>query len=124
MDYRVEEIAAAAGIRVDTLRFYQGRGLIPPPRRVGRVAIYGETHLERLRRIRSLQRQGFTLAQIRQVFEPTAQRGADEALLAALVKESVGERTLTRAELATKLKISEAALYKKLRMYALGRLSE
>ena len=47
----VHTIAAAAGIRVDTLRFYQGRGLVPAPTRVGRVAIYGEQHLERLRRI-------------------------------------------------------------------------
>jgi DNA-binding transcriptional MerR regulator len=110
MDYRVEEIAAAAGVRVDTLRFYQGRGLIPAPTRVGRVAIYGEKHLERLRRIRSLQRQGFTLAQIRQVLERPPQRGADEALLAALVKESVGERTLTRAELAAEAGVPEALI--------------
>ena len=54
MDYRVEELAGAAGLPVDTIRFYQARGLLPSPRRVGRTAIYDETHLERLRRIRSL----------------------------------------------------------------------
>ena len=55
---------AAAGVGVDTVRFYQGRSLLPPPRREGRVALYGDEHLERLRRIRALQSQGFTLAQI------------------------------------------------------------
>ena len=39
MDYRVEALAAAAGISVDTLRFYQARGLLPSPRRVGRVVL-------------------------------------------------------------------------------------
>ena len=32
MDYRVEEIAARTGLRVDTIRFYQFRGLLPRPR--------------------------------------------------------------------------------------------
>ena len=40
MEYRVEELAASAGVRVDTVRFYQGRGLLPAPRREGRVAFY------------------------------------------------------------------------------------
>ena len=67
MEYRVEELAAAGGIRVDTLRFYQSRGLLPPPLRRGRTAIYDDTHLETLRRIRGLQRDGFSLAQIRRL---------------------------------------------------------
>ena len=49
MEFRVEALASAAGVRVDTVRFYQTKGLIPKPMRRGRVAIYGETHLERLR---------------------------------------------------------------------------
>ena len=52
MEYRVEELARAAGVPVDTLRFYQARGLLPAPRRRGRVAVYDEDHGARLRRIR------------------------------------------------------------------------
>ena len=48
MDYRVEELAAETTLPVDTIRYYQNQGLLPPPRRVGRNAIYGEGHLERL----------------------------------------------------------------------------
>ncbi|MBW2495552.1 MAG: MerR family DNA-binding transcriptional regulator [Deltaproteobacteria bacterium] len=33
MEYRVEQLAAAAQLPVDTLRFYQARGLLPAPRR-------------------------------------------------------------------------------------------
>ena len=41
---------------VDTIRFYQKRRLLPPPDREGRVAWYGPEHVERLARIRELQR--------------------------------------------------------------------
>ncbi|MGH0030892.1 MAG: MerR family transcriptional regulator [Myxococcota bacterium] len=100
MEYRVEELARLSGVGVDTLRFYQGRGLLPAPRREGRVAWYDDRHLDRLRRIRSLQEQGFTLAQIRRVIEDDDGAYGAEPLLAALVQEGVGERTLSAAELA------------------------
>jgi DNA-binding transcriptional MerR regulator len=110
VEYRVEELAAAAGVGVDTLRFYQGRGLLPPPRREGRIAYYGDAHLERLRRIRDLQRQGFSLAQIRRVVSRPEARAEPEPLLAALVEERVGERSLTRAELAAESGVPEALI--------------
>ena len=112
MEYRVEELAAASGVRVDTVRFYQGKGLLPAPRRQGRVALYGEAHLEQLRRVRQLLREGFTLAQIGRLFESERGDGSGpgEALLAALVAESVGERTLSRAELAAESQVPEAVL--------------
>ena len=106
MEYRVEEIAGAARVRVDTLRFYQARGLLPAPRKRGRVAIYDDEHLERLRRIRQLQREGFSLAQIQRLLSDS--EDASSGLLAALSLESVGERTLTRAELAAEAGVPEA----------------
>ena len=83
MEYRVEQLAAGAGLSVDTVRFYQGRGLLHPPRRVGRVAWYDDDHLTRLVRIRDLQRRGFTLATIVRVLEGELDE-ADEALVDAL----------------------------------------
>lgn len=109
MEYRVEELAVAAGIRVDTLRFYQGRGLVPPPRREGRLALYGDEHLEALRHIRDLKRQGFTLAQVRRVVTGEPKRGAP-GLLEALVEEGVGPRTLSRAELASEAGVPEVLI--------------
>ena len=104
MDYRVEELARAGGVSIDTVRFYQARGLLSAPRREGRIAVYGDAHLERLRRIRELLDEGLTLALIGRVFareaEAQAANGHDENLLDALVSEHVGARTLTRAELA------------------------
>jgi DNA-binding transcriptional MerR regulator len=128
MDYRVAELAEAAGVGIDTVRFYQSRGLIPPPERRGRYAIYTADHLERIRRIRSLLDSGFSLAQIRQLVTDQAgeppvaggtradaragqRRGAaadrDRSLLEALAAESVGDGTVSRAELAAESGVPE-----------------
>lgn len=60
-EYRMEELAEEAGITVRTLRFYRERGLIPPPRREGRIAWYDDHHLARLRTITGLLERGHTL---------------------------------------------------------------
>lgn len=107
MEYRVEELAAASGVGVDTIRFYQGRGLLDPPERRGRIALYGESHARRLRRIRELQAQGFPLELIRRALaegEPDER----EPLLAALVDAGVGSRTLTLEELAAETRVPAA----------------
>lgn len=114
MEYRVEEVAELVGVRVDTIRFYQGKGLIPMPSRRGRVAIYDESHLRALRRVRDLLEDGFSLAQIARLEErgdsaaPSPERSGE--LLQALVEETLGDRTLTRAELASEAGVPEALI--------------
>lgn len=83
MDYRVEQLAARTGVSVDTVRFYQSRGLLPAPRRQGRVALYDDDHVQRIERIRHLQARGFSLATIRRLLSGELD-AADEALVAAL----------------------------------------
>lgn len=60
-EYRMDELAAKAGITVRTLRFYRERGLIAPPRREGRIAWYDDHHLAKLRTIAALLERGHTL---------------------------------------------------------------
>jgi DNA-binding transcriptional MerR regulator len=62
--YRIDDLARAADTTVRNVRAYQDRGLLPPPRREGRVAIYDDGHLARLRLIGNLLERGFTLANI------------------------------------------------------------
>ncbi|MBO8195882.1 MerR family transcriptional regulator [Streptomyces oryzae] len=57
-------MAEAAGITARTLRFYRERKLLPPPRREGRIAWYGEHHLARLHSITALLARGHTLGGI------------------------------------------------------------
>src|SRR5947209_17461704 len=83
MGYGIDQLAGAAGVAVDTIRFYQGKGLLDAPRRDGRVTWYGDAHVERLKRIRELQQQGFTLTAI-QRFLSGELEASDEPLGAAL----------------------------------------
>jgi DNA-binding transcriptional MerR regulator len=98
MEYRIEQLARTAGVAVDTIRFYQGKGLLDAPRRDGRVTWYGDGHLERLRRIRELQQRGFTLTVI-QRFLAGELEPSDESLVAAVTRPT-SPQTLTLAELA------------------------
>jgi DNA-binding transcriptional MerR regulator len=87
--YRVEQLAAACEVSVDTVRFYQARGLLEPPAREGRVAWYGPEHIERIREVRGLQRKGLTLAAIKRVVEGGL--GKPDADLAAAVAAARGD---------------------------------
>jgi DNA-binding transcriptional MerR regulator len=98
VEYRIEQLAQQAGVPVDTIRFYQGRGLLEPPRREGRITWYGEEHLARLRRVRGLQQRGFTLNVIRRFLEGEL-AGSDEALVEAVTHPSA-PGTLALDELA------------------------
>ncbi len=58
-------LARAAGVNVETIRFYQRKGLLPAPYRPrGSIRRYGESDLARLRFIRSAQRLGFSLSEV------------------------------------------------------------
>jgi MerR family mercuric resistance operon transcriptional regulator len=58
-------LAKAAGVGVETVRYYQRRGLLPEPARPpGEVRRYGEAELKRLKFIRHAQASGFTLNEI------------------------------------------------------------
>ena len=62
--FTLVELAEVSGVPARTIRFYIARGLLAPPLVGGRAACYNEEHLKELHRIKTLQRQGRTLAQI------------------------------------------------------------
>ncbi|MGA4841388.1 MerR family transcriptional regulator [Streptomyces sp. G45] len=99
-EYRMEELAKEAGITVRTVRFYRERGLIPPPRREGRIAWYDDHHLARLRTIAALLERGHTLQGIAELAE-AFENGRDVAELLGI--DGPSEETpvrLTPQELA------------------------
>ncbi|MEA2501066.1 MAG: hypothetical protein QOD01_1177 [Actinomycetota bacterium] len=122
MRYRVDELAAHCGVSVDTVRFYQAKGLMPPGQREGRVSWYSEEHRQRLARIRDLKEKGFSLATIRRLLAGELD-AADEALASALARtlpgalpgdndggEEVPEELLTLEEFAERTGIPEALI--------------
>lgn len=60
--FTIGPLATAAGVHVETVRYYQRRGLLPEPSRpLGGVRRYGDSDLTRLQFIRRAQAMGFSL---------------------------------------------------------------
>jgi DNA-binding transcriptional MerR regulator len=99
---------------VDTVRFYQSKGLLPQPDREGRVAWYSDEHVERLDRIKGLKDKGFTLSSISRLLSGDLDQ-ADEALVEAVtvnagVAGSDDAESFTLNELAARTGVSPALL--------------
>lgn len=61
----IGRLAKAAGVGVETVRYYQRRGLLPQPTRpLGGFRYYSAEALEQLRSVKRAQRAGFSLAEI------------------------------------------------------------
>jgi len=93
--YTIARLAAAAGVHVETIRYYQRLKLAPePPRPVGGIRRYGEADADRLRFIKRAQAMGFTLEEIRSLISLQARRSC----------------RATRDLAATKLRIVDARI--------------
>jgi DNA-binding transcriptional MerR regulator len=66
-EYRIDDLARLAGTTTRNVRVYRDRGLLPPPLRVGRIALYNDTHLTRLRLITSMLNRGYNIAHVREM---------------------------------------------------------
>ena len=86
----IGKLAAAADVGVETVRYYQRRGLLAQPERAdpyGGVRRYAEDDVQRLRFIRAAQGAGFTLEQIGALLELDAID--DRATARALAAEQI-----------------------------------
>jgi len=101
----IGQLAAAAGVNVETVRYYQRRELLPvPDRQGGRIGRYATSALTRLRFIKRAQSLGFTLEDVQGLLS------LDDGSSCAAARE-IGEHKLTdvRARLQA-LRQLEAAL--------------
>lgn len=83
-------LAKAAGVNVETVRYYQRRGLLPEPERpMGGFRYYGAEALERLLNVKRAQQAGFTLAEIATLLrlDPVRDRHAAHKLAVRKVSE-------------------------------------
>ena len=72
-EYRIAELADATDTTVRNIRVYQDRGILPSPRREGKIAFYSDDHLIRLRLVNRLLERGYTLGAIRDLVDAWAQ---------------------------------------------------
>jgi MerR family mercuric resistance operon transcriptional regulator len=103
--WTIAGLAAEGGVGVETVRFYQRKGLLMTPTRDGGIRRYGEQDVRRLKFIRQAQAAGFSLDEIGELIALDAgedRRRARELALAriASLKEKIAELEGARAALA------------------------
>lgn len=96
--FTIARLAAVAGVGVETVRFYQRKGLLPVPAGSGAAREYGETDIQRLRFIRNAQRAGFALKEIAELLALDA--GDDRARVRELTRARLAAIDAEMAELA------------------------
>jgi DNA-binding transcriptional MerR regulator len=79
--YRLDELARRADVASTTVRLYQTKGLLAPPRLEGRTGWYDDSHLSRLRLIARLQHEGYSLAGIANLLEQWEQGRSLDAVI-------------------------------------------
>lgn len=110
MSMTIGRLAQAGGVGVETVRYYQRRGLLPTPMRTGGPAFaggvrrYGEGEVRQLRFIKAAQTAGFTLEEIGELLALDA--GHDRAAALRLAEgriaaldERIAELQAARASL-------------------------
>ena len=97
MEMSIGTLARVGGVGVETVRFYQRRGLLEVPPRDGGIRRYSGDDLRRLRFIRNAQQAGFTLEEIRELIALDA--GHDHARVRALAKARIDALDRRIAEL-------------------------
>ena len=75
----IGKLAAAGGVGVETIRFYQRRGLLDMPQRADGIRRYGSDDVRRLRFIRHAQAAGFTLEEIKELLDLDASEDRSRA---------------------------------------------
>jgi nitronate monooxygenase len=90
--YRIDALAQLAGTTVRNIRAYQDRGLLPPPRRIGRVGLYSSAHRSRLELVGRLLARGYSLANIAELLAAWEQ-GRDLADLLGAEATPMAPRT-------------------------------
>lgn len=93
----IGKFAAAGNVGVETVRFYQRKGLLATPKRLDGIRRYGPADVSRLRFIRQAQAAGFTLEEIRQLL--ALDSGEDRAAVRVLASKRLAELEARMAEL-------------------------
>lgn len=99
----VGELARRTGVTVRNIRAHQSRGLLHPPRVVGRTGYYDEEHVDRLRLILELQSEGFNLEAIRRIIDSAGESSGELLGFTRDVRapyETEQPEILTEAEIA------------------------
>lgn len=126
-EFRIDELARLAGTTSRNVRVYRDRGLLPPPRRVGRIALFNDTHLTRLRLITSMLDRGYTIAHVKEMlgaWEQGKDLGDILGLESAIAGTWTTEQPQTLPRIEVERLIGDPQALKRLMGLGIVRLSE
>jgi MerR family mercuric resistance operon transcriptional regulator len=103
-DLTIAGLAKAGGVGVETIRYYQRRGLLSEPPKAGAVRRYGPEDVKRLQFIRRAQAAGFTLDEIAELL------ALDKSGDRARVRDLASGRLAALTERIAELESARAAL--------------
>lgn len=90
---KIGTLAKEAGVAIDTLRYYERRGLLPEPdRSASGYRLYTPSDLERVRFVRRAQALGFTLAETESLLGLIANDAAQAASVLAMTRAKIDEQ--------------------------------
>lgn len=116
-EYRIDDLARLAGTTTRNIRVYRDRGLLHPPLRVGRLALFNDTHLTRLRLISSMLDRGYNIAHVREMltaWEQGKDLGDVLGLETAIAGTWAAEKPTTMAVADAKRLIDDAQAFDRL----------
>ncbi len=97
---QIGQLARRAGVPIDTVRYYERNGILPPPERQSSgYRRYGDDDVSRLRFVRRAKGLGFTLGEIRELLALSSRRDDDMAGLKATASEKLADVEQKLAEL-------------------------
>jgi MerR family transcriptional regulator, mercuric resistance operon regulatory protein len=96
----IGKFAAAGGVGVETIRYYQRRGLLETPTRDREIRRYGSEDLRRLRFIKQAQAAGFTLEEIKELVDLDASEDRSRARELAKARVSALDQKIAELEKA------------------------
>jgi DNA-binding transcriptional MerR regulator len=104
-EYRIDDLARLAGTTTRNIRVYRDRGLLHPPLRVGRIALFNDTHLTRLRLITSMLDRGYNIAHVHEMLSAWEQGkdlgdvlGLENAIAGTWAAEKPEQLTVAEAQ--------------------------
>ena len=92
MSMKIGEVADRGGVNLQTIRYYEREGLLPPPPRLpSGYRVYSEPTVRRLRFIKRAQELGFTLAEIRELLSLRIDHDRDRSEVRAIAEAKVAD---------------------------------
>ncbi|GAA0375288.1 Cu(I)-responsive transcriptional regulator [Bowmanella denitrificans] len=98
----IGKVASLTGLTIKAIRLYEAKGLITPPKRLGKYRVYEQSHIDALHLIREARLLGISLARLQPVMRVN-DKGLDWPQVHRFLQE-------VRQELETEIKQTQARI--------------